>query len=389
MSSKDKKNNNKISKQISCIGRKRKNTKNDKVECASLIKDSNKNIVEKDNNLYHEDLGESSISAEKIKKNNISPEKLRKELEEKNAKNEKEFNQEKTKKKDCMNGKKNVTKLPRKNENIDDYEKKAESINKSDNQNSSEKIYNLNATKDTNKNRTNSIDDEFEESENSSYSEFSKKSFSENKSENINSINKIIIKRKNQTKVEDIQLEEIKKLFKENDYESLQNYYFPYMSQSEFNQKIYITNKLEFINLFFYCPICEIKLRHFSMYYHIFQFHFSYIDKYLSKRDIARACAKLMDQEYKKLNLSLELFCELAIVFSKCEFIGTNNWRINARSQINELKKLNVISQYFNKTEEEVRNELNEKLPTNINRCKNRTYKDLDLKVYLKKLNDK
>ena len=65
MSSKDKKNNNKISKKISCIGRKRKNTKSDKVEYACLIKDSNKNIVEKDNNLYHEDLGEPSISVEK------------------------------------------------------------------------------------------------------------------------------------------------------------------------------------------------------------------------------------------------------------------------------------------------------------------------------------
>lgn len=74
------------------------------------------------------------------------------------------------------------------------------------------------------------------------------------------------------------------------------------------------------------------------MYYHIFQFHYSYFDKYLSKRNIAHACAKLMDQEYKKLNSSLELFCELAIVFSKCEFIGTNNWRINARFKIKEIK---------------------------------------------------
>lgn len=54
-----------------------------------------------------------------------------------------------------------------------------------------------------------------------------------------------------------------------------------------------------------------------------------------------------------------------------------------------KLKKLNVKSQYLNKTEEEMRNELNEKLPTNLNRCKNRTYKDLDLKVYLKNLNNK
>ena len=100
------------------------------------------------------------------------------------------------------------------------------------------------------------------------------------------------------------------------------NYSFPYIKQNDFNHEIYFISPEEFHSLLFYCPICTKNFRHYSMYYHIFQFHFSYVNEFLIPKEIAHGCAKLMEKEYRKIKFSLKLFGVLEILFSECEFFG-------------------------------------------------------------------
>ena len=93
------------------------------------------------------------------------------------------------------------------------------------------------------------------------------------------------------------------------------------MQPNEFNSKIAKLDNDLFRNLlFFYFPECKFPLRHYSMHFHIFEFHFEYINKYLNHKDIASGCAKLMNNEYNKIKMhkkvlvNLKLFIKIVIL---------------------------------------------------------------------------
>ncbi len=367
------------------LGRKRKNPINANIGDTLKNKDLSEKKDEKGNSQKIEKIQYSSIKGEKDKSKRTKFTKLKKELEAKNSKKIEEICPEKEIEKGIFNSKNDEIKCSKEKIITENNERKLNDIIARDiPPNSQEKKFPKEIDEINKNKRSSNADKKFEESEFSSSIKPESNSISEIQSKNNNKENLFIIKGINQTIVKEISLDDMKKLLKNKEYEALQNYSFPYISQSEFNQKIYPTNKDEFNSLFFYCPVCNINLRHFSMPYHIFQFHFKFIKGYLSQRDIALGCAKLMELEFIKVKSSLEFFSELAVLFTKCEFTGASYWRRNAKSQINELKNLN-IKEYFNKTEEQVIKELQKKLPVNINRNKKRNYKPLKAKNCFKK----
>ncbi len=78
-----------------------------------------------------------------------------------------------------------------------------------------------------------------------------------------------------------------------------------------------------------------------------------------------------MENEFKKIEKSIELFSELAILFESCDFNGASEWRSNAEDKIEYLQKLDIKKKYFCITKEDAFNLLYEKLPLN----KNKRYK--------------
>lgn len=168
-----------------------------------------------------------------------------------------------------------------------------------------------------------------------------------------------------------ISFEKINKFFDDNDIENLKKYKFPFMPQSNFNYEIKKIDLRKLRMLYFACPICDKPYRHFSMNYHIFQNHFKDIEKYLSKKNIAQSCGKLMEKEFKKIDNSLKTFSELAVIFNNCDFIGSSEWSRNANNCIKYIKNLNIKKTFFNITKEEAFQSLSKKLPLN----KNRKYK--------------
>lgn len=381
MSSKIDKNTKRV-KYINSLGRKRKIQKLDNFE---------------DNHKSNQPPGKTSLigiqkdieeannsSACFIKDNNNKRHvEIKKEINAKDFKKKAVDHPEKEKKKGIAN--------PNSNESKCSDSKNLTSNNKRKIYMNSERIKMTNSDKDnissendiSLNNNSNNIDKEFEQSENSLSSEYSNISFSGNKNKSIKEEKDMIIKGINKSKDKQVEIEYMKKLLENNEFKSLQNYSFPYIKQSVFNHKIYHIDQNQFNSLFFYCPVCNGNLRHYSMPFHIFEFHFSYIDEYLSKREIARFCAKLMDQEYIKIKSAIEFFSELAILFSKNEFVGATIWRCNAKSQINEIQNLRINEKYFNKTESQVKEVLRKKLPVNRNRNKNRKYKPLKFKNFL------
>ena len=91
----------------------------------------------------------------------------------------------------------------------------------------------------------------------------------------------------------------------------------------------------------------------------------------LSNRDIAHNYAKLMENEFKKIENSLELFSELTIIYQSCEFFGASDWRTNTNYRIEDLKKLNIEKKFFKISKDEAFKLLVGKLPLN----KNKRYK--------------
>ena len=174
-------------------------------------------------------------------------------------------------------------------------------------------------------------------------------------------------------KNKNIEIDKISGAIREKDYNFLNKYAFPYKTLSFYNTTYMVMDTNTFRKLNFFCPICKEQLRHYSIYYHIFQFHFKEIKGHLTQRDIARSCARLIDKEYEKIKNSVELLSELAILYNSCNFTGYSVWRNLAQKQIEEIKSLNVDNLYFNKTLENVMNNLNKKLPLNEN--KNKTKK--------------
>lgn len=168
-----------------------------------------------------------------------------------------------------------------------------------------------------------------------------------------------------------VQLEKIQQFLGLKDMRNLMKYKFPYLSQNDFNYIIKKIDLEQFRKLYFACPLCNQPFRHFSMSYHIFQNHFDSIESFLSKKDIAHSCAKLMENEFKKIEKSIELFSELAILFESCDFNGASEWRSNAEDKIEYLQKLDIKKKYFCITKEDAFNLLYEKLPLN----KNKRYK--------------
>lgn len=186
---------------------------------------------------------------------------------------------------------------------------------------------------------------------------------------------KFVIKFRNSKKSEEISLEKIKRLLQNKDYENLKEYQFPFMNLGAFNTYIYQITIDVFRRLFFYCPICGANFRQYSLPYHIFQNHFNNIDEYLSEREIAMSCAILMKKEHKKIDLSLNIFSQLATLFESCKYKGNSEIIHDAEESINVLKELKIEERYFNATLEEAKNTLNNILPINKNKNIKRLYK--------------
>ncbi len=226
----------------------------------------------------------------------------------------------------------------------------------------------------------NSIDEEFESGP-SERSEEEVRSLMQIQLENNKMKNENIIIKHIKTE-EIICLNKIKDLFAKKDYSSLENYKFPYMSQSTFNFKIYNIDLKNFRGLLIACPICNHEFRHYSIPDHIFQYHFKSVDEFLTKREIAHGCERLMRKMYKKINDSLNIFSDLSTLFNNCQFRGNSLWRNNAVDLINDLKNMKMKDKYFNNNIKEARKGLEEKLPLNSNKNKRRMYKELEkLKV--------
>lgn len=170
---------------------------------------------------------------------------------------------------------------------------------------------------------------------------------------------------------EKVSFEKIKRFFAQKDIECLKIYKFTYMSQNDFNHIVANVNLRHFRKLYFECPLCNQPFRHFSMSYHIFQNHFDSFEELLTTKNKAHCCAKLMINEFKKIEKSLALFSELAILYESYNFVGASEWRRIAEEQIKVLKKLDVKKKYFNINKEMAVNLLCEKFPLN----KNKRYK--------------
>ena len=157
-----------------------------------------------------------------------------------------------------------------------------------------------------------------------------------------------------------------------------------YMPMSKFNEIIFPIDLDQIRTLFFYCPECGDSFRHFSIPNHIFQSHFASIYEYLSEKQIANACAIFLEKEYKKIDKSLKLFSEFAILFDSCKFRGDAQWRLNASESIEIIKKLDINQTYFSISLEQAKEELNSKMPLNKNKVTKRKYKKLEALLLLK-----
>ena len=187
-------------------------------------------------------------------------------------------------------------------------------------------------------------------------------------------------------KFEELECAKIASFIKNKEMDPLDDFAFPYMSQNDFNDTVFTADTNTFRKLCFYCPICKQYFRHYSLYYHIFQFHFQSIKEYLSDREIAKSCSRLMENEFEKIITSIELFSELAILYSSCDFRGCSEWRHTTDRKIKKLKNLNLENTYFKKTLEEAVKELGKILPVNEN--KNKTKKRTLKKKKIKERND-
>jgi hypothetical protein len=195
----------------------------------------------------------------------------------------------------------------------------------------------------------------------------------------------ILIKHRILQKKDLVPLEKVKELFRKKKYEQLNQYKFPYMTICEFNNLIYPIDLNIIRCLFFYCPLCEDCLRHYSIMYHIFQNHFQYINEYLTPKQIANCCANIMQKEYQKIQNSLRIFSEVATIFNDCQFIGVSEWSYNARKEIEELKNIDIEKTYFSISVDEAKKSIEKKLPINKNKKRNRKYKAVEKKFLLKK----
>lgn len=252
---------------------------------------------------------------------------------------------------------------------------KSENIKMKDTQ----KIKKDNTSIDSNNSSIKNISGEIKKNEYSKTINDDFSSINLNESEDEISNGEIIIKYKGKKKDKDKVLEEVKEIIRTQKFKLLIDYTFPYMQQNEFNSKIgKLDNDLFRSLLFFYCPECKVPLRHYSMPFHIFEFHFEYINKYLNHKDIANGCAKLMNNEYNKIKNALENFSELAIVFKNCNFRGQSIWRNEANEQIDDIVKLNVFEQYFKRPLGEALRNLEKKLPMNKNKNNGRKFKSIE-----------
>ena len=200
-------------------------------------------------------------------------------------------------------------------------------------------------------------------------------------SETINENNngEIIIKYNDKKIEKDKALSGIRELIRKKDFKSLIKYSFPYMPQIEFNSKIVnLDNDIFRTLLFFYCPECNIRLRHYSMPFHIFQFHHKFINKHLTNKEVAHGCSKLMKNEYKKIKSALENFSELATVYNNCDFRGNSIWREEADAQIEEISNLNIKKSYFEISLSEALKNVEKKLPMNKSKNKGRKFKSIE-----------
>lgn len=177
----------------------------------------------------------------------------------------------------------------------------------------------------------------------------------------------ILIKKNKNNCIEKISLKIIRNLIDKKKYSLLSKYSFPYIVQKEFNQKIFNISLKEFRRLLFYCPICKKNYRHFSMSYHIFQYHFKYRNIYLNQREIANGCAKILEKEYNKIKTSLELFGQISLLFQDCQCRNASIWRMSAKNEKDEIQKLNIKKKYFSYQLEDAIKSLEKKLPLNIN----------------------
>lgn len=185
-------------------------------------------------------------------------------------------------------------------------------------------------------------------------------------------IKKIIIKKAESEDI--ISLDEAKELLFKKDYESLIKVKFPYLSQCDFNSEIFKTDLRIFRKLLFFCPICSKGFRNYSMPYHIFQNHFDQIEAYLTEKEIARCCAKIMKMEKEKIESSLDIFSDLALLYNRCKLGRSSQWRDIAEESIKEIKTLNIEKNYFNKSQKEIMNNLTRILPINKNKNEKRKY---------------
>ena len=185
----------------------------------------------------------------------------------------------------------------------------------------------------------------------------------------------IIIKKTDSKTNVNVSLEEIRTYFKDKNYDHLKKYEFPYMKLSRFNDDISRITIKEFRELYFYCPICNQRYRQYSIPFHIFQFHFDEIHKYLNPKEIANCCAMLMNKQYKKIDKAIKIYSYLAILFDGCDYKGNNEEIFNANNSLDIIKNLYISKSYFNLSIEEAKNNLRKILPINKNRNKIRSYK--------------
>jgi len=176
------------------------------------------------------------------------------------------------------------------------------------------------------------------------------------------------IKHKN---LKEISLKKIRMLFEKEEYSRLKEYSFPYMRLGQFCYRIYKIKLRNFRKLYFYCPVCGKKYKNYSIPFHIFQFHFTEREQYLTSREVAKACANLLEKEFKKIKHSIILFSQLSILYKAQKFRMVAEWAWKAENMINEIMELNIGKTYFKKNVENTIEELSLILPINKNKKKN------------------
>ena len=233
------------------------------------------------------------------------------------------------------------------------------------------------------KNDVSSIDREFKESESFTHHDNIDKSLENFQLKQKSDKTPLFVIKIINNKKENVPLEKIKNLFRKKKYKGLTEFIFPYITIGKFNSDIWPVDLKIFRQLFFYCPICEKKLRNYSIPFHIFQNHFSQIDQYLTQNEIANGCAYLLEKEYRKIKNSLNNFGDLAVLFNSCEIKGINEWSSNAEDEIEEIKKMKIEEIFFKSSLNDVKISLEKKLPFNKNKYEKRKYKEKDLDVLM------